>query len=260
MSFSEGCLIAGSATYPDGLKLDRHDHEWGQLTFCLAGVMRVASDHAVWLSPPTRAVWLPAKVEHEIVMKGEVAARFLYLAPELATPLPTEPVVFEVAPLLRELILHILSFPTLHAERPAEARLAGLVVDLLLAARRIDLALPLPIDRRARALAERLQAQPEDSATLAALGRSAGASLRTLQRLFPAETGLTLEAWRQKARLLHALAQLSSGASVTATALDSGYESASAFIVAFKRQFGATPGRFQAGGASPMAGTRLRPN
>ena len=34
------------------------------------------------------------------------------------------------------------------------------------------------------------------------MARRAGASLRTLQRLFPAETGLTLEAWRQKARLI----------------------------------------------------------
>ena len=246
MSFDDGCLIAGSATYPDGLKLDRHDHDWGQLTFCLAGVMRVASDHAVWLSPPTRAVWLPSKVAHEIVMKGEVAARFLYLAPELAAPLPAEPVVFEVAPLLRELILHILSYPTLHPERPEEARLAGLVVDLLLAARRTDLALPLPADRRGRALAARLQAAPAEVASLAELARDAGASLRTLQRLFPAETGLTLEAWRQKARLISAVAALSSGASVTTTALDCGYDSPSAFIAAFKRQFGVTPGRYRA--------------
>jgi AraC-like DNA-binding protein len=32
---------------------------------------------------------------------------------------------------------------------------------------------------------------------------------------------------------------------VTAAALDCGYESPSAFITAFKRQFGVTPGRFR---------------
>jgi len=245
LSFAEGCVIAGASDYPDGLVLERHDHEWGQLTFCLAGVMRVVTDHTVWLSPPTRAVWLPAKVPHGIVMKGEVAARFLYLSPELAAPLPAEPVVLEVAPLLRELILHILSFPTLHAERPNEARLADLVVDLLIAAPRTDLALPLPADRRAQALASRLLASPADTAPLADLARRAGASLRTLQRLFPAETGLTLEAWRQKARLIAAVAALSSGAPVTTTALDCGYESPSAFITAFRRQFGVTPGRYR---------------
>jgi AraC-like DNA-binding protein len=245
MSFTDGYLIAGSADYPDGLRLDRHDHAWGQLTFCNSGVMRVSSDNAVWLSPPTRAIWLPAGVPHAIVMKGEVAARFLYLAPDLARPLPREPQLLEVAPLLRELILHLLTVGALHPEAPAEARLAGLVVDLMLAARPIDLASPLPRDRRARALAERLLARPANPAPLAELARAAGASLRTLQRLFPAETGLTLEAWRQKARLIAGAASLSAGVPVTAAALDCGYESPSAFITAFRRQFGVTPGRFR---------------
>ena len=221
------------------------DHPWAQLAFCNSGVMRVLSDQAAWLSPPTRAIWLPAGVPHEIVMKGEVAARFLYLAPDLARPLPREPQLLEVAPLLRELILHILTVGTLHPEQPGEARLAGLVVDLMLAARPIDLASPLPKDRRARALAERLLATPADPAPLAELARAAGASLRTLQRLFPDETGLTLDAWRQKARLIAAVALLSGGGVVTTTALDCGYDGPSAFITAFKRQFGVTPGRYR---------------
>jgi AraC-like DNA-binding protein len=245
MSFAEGFLVAGAVDYPDGLRLERHDHDWGQLTFCNAGVMRVASDSAVWLSPPTRAIWLPPGAPHEIVMKGEVAARFLYLAPELAGPLPREPRLLEMAPLLRELILHILTLRTLYPDQPAEARLAGLVVDQMLAARSIDLALPLPKDRRARAVTARLLTTPADPSPLAELARHAGASLRTLQRLFPAETGLTLEAWRQKARLIAGAAALSAGAPVTAAALDCGYDSPSAFITAFKRQFGVTPGRFR---------------
>ena len=70
--------------------------------------------------------------------------------------------------------------------------------------------------------------------------------MRTLQRLFPAETGLTLEAWRQKARMVAGAAALSGGAPVAVTAADCGYESPSAFITAFKRQFGVTPGRYRA--------------
>ena len=174
MSFTEGYLIAGAAEYPDGLRLDRHDHEWAQLTFCLAGVMRVVTDEAVWLSPPTRAIWLPAGAAHEIVMKGEVAARFLYLAPQLAEPLPAKPRLLEVAPLLRELILHILAIGTLHPETPEEARLARLVVDLLLAARPVDLALPLPRDRRAMALARRVMEAPADPALLCELKAGQG--------------------------------------------------------------------------------------
>ena len=67
----------------------------------------------------------------------------------------------------------------------AHQRLAGFLIDRLTEARPDDLALPLPRDRRARALAERLQARPADAASLGELARDAGASLRTLQRLFP---------------------------------------------------------------------------
>jgi AraC-like DNA-binding protein len=184
-------------------------------------------------------------VAHEIVMKGEVATRFLYICPELAEPLTTTPEVIEVAPLLRELILHVLRIRMLHPDRPEQDRLARLLIDLTVQARRVDLVLPLPSDRRALALAEQLQDEPSNSAGLGDLARRAGASLRTLQRLFPAETGLTLEAWRQKARLIWSITRLSAGASVTTAAFDAGYESPSAFIAAFKRQFGVTPGRFQ---------------
>jgi AraC-like DNA-binding protein len=246
LSYGDGYLVrSAAATYPDGYRLDRHDHPWGQLAFCNTGVMRVVSDAAAWLSPPTRAIWLAAGVAHEIIMKGEVATRFLYICPELAEPLPPQPEVLEVAPLLRELILHILRIRMLHPDRPVEDRLARLLIDLTVQARRVDLVLPLPRDRRALALAEEVQEAPSNGASLGDLARRAGASLRTLQRLFPAETGLTLEAWRQKARLIWSITRLSAGASVSTAAFDAGYESPSAFIAAFKRQFGVTPGRFQ---------------
>jgi AraC-like DNA-binding protein len=49
------------------------------------------------------------------------------------------------------------------------------------------------------------------------------------------------------ARMIHAAAALSSGGSVTAAVLDCGYDSVSAFITAFRRQFGETPGRYRPG-------------
>ena len=111
--------------------------------------------------------------------------------------------------------------------------------------RRVSIsALPLPRDVRALRLATHLQAEPADRRDLEALAADAGASLRTLQRCFADETGLTIEAWRQKARLVHAAAALAGGASVTVAAIDCGYDSASAFIAAFRRQFGVTPGKF----------------
>ena len=123
--------------------------------------------------------------------------------------------------------------------------MAGVLVDLLGQARREDLRLPLPIDPRARTAALYLQGAPGGASDLAKLATESGASLRTLQRLFPRETGLTLEAWRQKARLMHAMGRLASGDRVTVAGLDCGYQNVGAFIAAFSRQFGVTPGRYR---------------
>jgi AraC-like DNA-binding protein len=232
-------------TLRPGARLGAHRHPWAQLVFAYSGVMRVSTDAETWLTPATKAIWLPAEVEHTIAIQGEVAMRTLYVAPERAEPLPSEPVALEVAPLLRELILHVVQVGMLAPARPEHDRMAGVLIDLLGQARREDLRLPLPSDPRARAAAVLIQNAPGNADDLARLATDSGASLRTLQRLFPRETGLTLEAWRQKARLIHAMGRLASGDRVTPAALDSGYRNVGAFIVAFSRQFGVTPGRYR---------------
>ena len=247
---SDRLLVRSLAvTYRSGSSLSEHDHAWAQLVYAVSGVMRVEVASVVWLVPSTRAIWLPPRHAHRIHIRGEVAMRTLYLAPKLARRLPRDlrerARSLEVSALLRELILHVLQLAMLDAEVPAHARLAAVLVDLIERAPETDLRLPLPRDPRALAAAEHLQAQPELTSDLHQLARRVGASLRTLQRLFTAETGLSLDTWRQKARLTHAVSCLCSGTTVSETALACGYDSPSAFIAAFRRQFGVTPGRFR---------------
>jgi AraC-like DNA-binding protein/quercetin dioxygenase-like cupin family protein len=243
----DGFPVRGLAvTYPDGHVLDRHTHPWAQLVYAQSGVMRVATPDAAWLVPPTRAIWAPGGTPHEIEMRGAVAMRTLYLAPSDPDKRLTGCRAIEVAPLLRELILHIVRIGMLDVNDVGHARMEGLLVDLLAAAETAPLELPLPRDPRARRLAERILAEPGADAALADLARDAGASLRTLQRLFQAETRLPLETWRSRARMQQAVVALANGASVTETALEAGYQSASAFIAAFKRAFGQTPARYRA--------------
>ncbi len=179
-------------------------------------------------------------------MRGATAIRTLYIAPDVGGTMPDECRALEVSPLLRELVLHIVAQGMLRAGVAADERLCGVLLDRLAASETAPLALPLPVDRRARAVAERLLADPSASTPLSRIAQDAAASLRTLQRRFATETGLSLEAWRTRARLQHGLAHLVAGASVTDAALEAGYASASAFIVAFRKAFGLTPARYKA--------------
>jgi AraC-like DNA-binding protein len=232
-----------AATFRANAEIHEHLHGWGQLVYVASGAMRVAAGGGLWLTPPTRALWVPAGVAHRLRAVGtEVALRTLYIAQTRAAALPATPTVVEVVPLLRELVLHILSIGMLARSDAAHERLAGLLVDLIGGARQTDLRLPMPSDPRALRLVERLLAQPGERADLAVLATAVGASLRTLQRIFPRETGLSIEAWRQKANLVHSVARLAEGATVTEAGLDSGWESTAAFISAFRQAFGVTPG------------------
>ena len=233
-----------AATFRSGTELREHLHSWGQLVFAASGVMLVEASDAVWLVPPTRAIWMPEGEPHAILMKTDVAMRTLYLDRNRSAFLPLRPCVLEVRPLLRELVLHIVATGLLDPTQLHHDRMAGLLVDLILSARREDLCLPLPQDPRALRLTKHWQSNPGDRRHARDLAKTTGASLRTLQRIFPDETGLTVEAWRQKARLLDAIGKLEAGQSVTNVSSDCGYLSTAAFNTAFRRLFGQSPRRY----------------
>lgn len=209
--------------------------------------MRVTATNKIWLIPPTRAIWIPANMLHGISMQRDVVLRTLYIeVPEAAFPMES-PHTLEVAPLLRELILHTLDIGTLTPERADHIRLSGLLIDLILGARHEDLMLPLPHDERALKVAHQWHTTPHDNTEIMVLAAQAGVSLRSLQRLFVRETGMSPEAWRRKARIIESAGLLANGSQVTTTAFAVGYESVAAFSLAFREHFGTSPGRYRIG-------------
>ena len=95
------------------------------------------------------------------------------------------------------------------------------------------------------ALAQALIDNPSDSRDLMQWARDVGASPRTLNRMFLAETGMPFRDWRLQCRLQYALERLSAGGRVTDIALDLGYSNASAFIAMFRQRLGETPARYR---------------
>jgi AraC-like DNA-binding protein len=92
---------------------------------------------------------------------------------------------------------HICSLGALDRRRAEQHRLIGVLVDQLATAEDVSLDLPLPRDDRACRLAALIDA--DTSGSLGRLARRAGASLRTLERLYLAETGVPVGEWRRRA-------------------------------------------------------------
>jgi AraC-like DNA-binding protein len=229
---------AGSANfvrdYAPGEVIARHAHDRDQLVYASSGVMTVRTGQGTWVTPPHRAVWIPAGIPHAITMSGRVAMRTLYFRPAVVRGLPRKCCVVAISNLVRELILHVCA-------HGADRHINALLARQLRALPALALELPMPSDARARRVAERLASAPGAQTGLATLCRDAGASRRTIERSFVAETGLSLGRWRQQLRLMHAVQLLGGGANVTEVAYETGYGTPSAFTFAFHRAFGATP-------------------
>jgi AraC-like DNA-binding protein len=240
--------------HPDGYVIPPHAHDWHQLIYASQGVMTVRTTPGTWVVPPHRAVWVPAGFEHSIEMSGSVLMQTLYLRPELSDSLPRDCTAVNVSPLLRELILHITDPETLARGSAVRDRLLGVLLDQLEALPTIPLQLPVPRDPRAVRVAEWLRKNPDAPGLLKQVARRAGASVRTLERLFRAETGMTFGKWRQQLRLLHALRELAAGRPVTVVALEVGYDSPSAFIAMFRSALGTTPTRYFANATGTSGG------
>lgn len=232
-----------SINLPKGGRVPLHDHRWDQLVHAVEGIMRVVTDHGGWVVPPQRAVWLPAEVQHSIEAPGPLALRTVFFPPGRVNTLPRRCCVVGVPPLLRELTLQLLRLPSA-AARGKRQRLEAVVLDLLEELPQEPLTLPMPRDPRARRLAELLARHPDDRRPLDELAVEVAASVRTLQRCFKSEAGMSFRHWRQQLRLHRALVLLAEGTAVTRVALEVGYESPSAFVAMFRRVLGVSPGRY----------------
>lgn len=247
--------VACRATdYPAGHLIEPHSHTRGQLVYAAHGVIMVAAEGGQWIVPPTRGIWMPAGSEHWIRCIGNVQMRSLYVRPDAAPHLPMHSHAVGISPLLRELILAAMTVTLPYAKASRDGRLMSLLLDELQALPVLPLHLPQPNDPRLRRICARLLDHPVDGSTLADWAERLEVDVKTIQRLFARETGMTFGQWRQQARLLRALEKLASGEKIIDIALSLGYESPSAFAAMFRRQFGEPPSGFFGSGARLTGG------
>jgi AraC-like DNA-binding protein len=236
-----------------------HRHPWAQVALSATGVLRLTVDRGSYIVPPSRALWIPPGVEHAVTVVEAAELRTLYLhqprgrcgpgVPRAEEAAWRECRVLEVSELLRALVLELSVAPDGAARLGAaelrrERRIGALVLDELRRARPLPLGVDLPADKRLRALCEAMLDDPARHAGIAAWSRDAGASPRTVARLFRSELGTSFGQWRQQALLARAMQLAARGRPMSHIAAELGYASPSAFSAMVRRAVGAPPSRF----------------
>jgi AraC-like DNA-binding protein len=243
-------LVGYAADYPAGLETGLHAHPRAQLLYAISGVMRIATPEAAYLVPPSTALFLPADVQHTVRMDGPVCMRELFLRNDAVARVGEAVRVITVSPLLREVILAACAEPLQWDTRGRGKHLTELALDEIARASDLPLRLPMPQDRRLQRVVAAVLSAPQSDRSLEDLAAAAGASSRTLARLFRTETGLSFRQWRQQARMAEAVKALTRGTSLAKAAATAGYASVPAFGATFRAVFGMTPRQMQRIGKS----------
>lgn len=232
---------AMTKAFADGWEIPLHDHARDQLLYATRGIMRVRTERQAWIVPGDSAVYLPAGTQHAVAMHGDVEMRTLYIETGKPRALPPVLTVIAVSGLLRELILALSEAPVIYDADERATQIAALIEVEIGRADALTMNVPLPSDPRLQRICAALLADPADRRTLEAWSEVAGASPRTLFRLFERDLGMRFRDWRQRVRFHSALEALSRGAPISQIAADHGYQSPSAFTAAFARVMGAPP-------------------
>jgi AraC-like DNA-binding protein len=236
---SRGSKMRGAATA-------LHNHEEAQLIFAASGTMQVYTQSGCWLVPPQLAVWVPTGVVHRVDVLSDIEHRMIYWHPTaLRAWAPSVSLdrafALRVTPLLRELVFTAF-------QEDAAAERTELVVRLILheltETPDAPTFLPLPAGAIGRRVAELAFTDPGNQLDIGDLASRAATSVRTISRLFPAETGLTYKTWRQRARIVLAIDQLSAGTAINQVAARAGFASTAAFCFAFRQVTSLTPTSF----------------
>jgi AraC-like DNA-binding protein len=224
--------------------LNHHAHEWHQLIYVSAGLMSVSTEAGSWVAPATWAIWVPAGVGHAIRFVVDSAFRTAYFRPGWTELYPTACTVVSVSTLLRELILRAIETGQLDRRQVIDTAIASLMVSELQLSSARSLSLRQPASEAMCRAAKLMSNKDPRAATLSSLAHAVGAGTRTFERQFSAETGMTPGRWRQHQAMLRGLELLAAGTAIKAVAARTGYATASAFIAAFRKIFGTTPGNY----------------
>jgi AraC-like DNA-binding protein len=234
-------LVGYGNDYVSGHETGLHRHPRAQLLFATSGVMRITTEPALFTVPPGTGLFVPAETLHSVRMEGAVHMRALFLRADAAASGPASATVIAVSPLLRELILTVCGEPVVWDARGPIRLVAALVLHEISRAGTRTLSLPACRDPRLVRVAEALLTDPADPRDLDGYAAIAGASVRTLARLFRSDTGMSFQQWRRQLRMTEALSRIAQGTAPGIVAQQVGYASVPAFGAAFRETFGTTP-------------------
>jgi len=237
-------LFLHTTIMPNDAIFPAHVHSWGEFVYSHNGVVQVMVEQERYLVPPQYGIWVPPDLQHVGLNRLEVLQSSLYVANELCDTLPPKAQALMVSPFMRS-ILDRARENIRDCKSKRHLRLFTVFLDELAEAPQVGTFLPASDDVVLGGILLYLENHPADNRSIAELAHVAKVTERTLARKCRHDLGMPLSEWRNRMRVINAIAMIEEGKSVEFIASKFGYSSASAFIAMFKKLTGATPASYR---------------
>jgi AraC-like DNA-binding protein len=235
-----------------GKKKGEHQHDEHEIFIPLQGEIGVEFDDFELKAGAGKMIYIPPGVDHRFSSSKEAEGERLYFFIDTKTwdklgGSLSAPKVLPASQLCKELLFHLLIHPQTRAAKSLCETLVQTFAEMLenVVDREVQHLSGKVSDPRIKKVLEKIQATYHSSLLMEPLARDSGLSVRSLNRLFLDQTGMTPKQAVTLHRIEEAKSLLAQNRSVTDVAYDVGYRSLSQFITTFRSVTGKLPTEFK---------------
>lgn len=225
-----------------------HHHHKAQLVFVESGYQYLHTKDNQFLLPQYHAAWIPSNLPHKTTSASEsVSLRTLYFNTDGMPPFYDDLYLFSVPAVLREMIMYTekwsLNKKYVQSEQTFLLAILEELPSFIQAS--IPLIAPVPKSTHLLGVTATIHHSYTTAISIEDLAAKSFISMRTLERQFKKETGISLAKYIQMVRIIKSLELLSEGhLTIGEIAFRVGYTSAQSYSNVFTKLLGKRPSEY----------------
>ncbi|WP_228401557.1 AraC family transcriptional regulator [Chryseobacterium sp. PMSZPI] len=214
-----------------------HIHHRAQLSFVEDGYQYFHIDQKIYLVPQYHVIWVPSGKAHKITSEAQTVNLTVFLFKSVFEDEFYQNVqVFAVPAVLKEMLLYASKWNKSLIENEEQDIFFKAILKSLpnFCKESHSLEIPVPTDNRLIPVCQDINSNFKYNMDIDSLAEKAQMSVRSLQRIFKNETGITLQKYHQLTRILKSIELIDTQQyTLSEVAYKVGYQSLSAFTSSY---------------------------
>lgn len=214
-----------------------HRHQKGQLIYVEQGFQYLTVEGKMYLLPQNHVAWIPSGALHKTNSHSEsIKLMVIFFDVSEEDQFFQRVQIFPAPKVLREMILYTEKWSKLIEENEHEKIFLTALMNELpyFCTQLLQLEITLPHENRLQTVLNHLHEHYTEAIRMDEIATLSNLSLRTIERLFKKETGMTLAKYQQLLRIIKSLELLSTKQfTISQIAYKVGYQSVQAFTNSF---------------------------